>query len=235
MRRDSSAATSAASSNAVVVTSCGLPATSASSYLSHPSPHIVASRRWKSVSRHVSTSPVTLDLGEKESRPTPSNSAPLSEKADEPTVSNMVLPDNTPAALQEAPHRSSIAKLRTFLDAESLHDDSRRYTVRHIRHRYLLWKHENVLHHLGPFHMSSIIRLLGSLSISDPGKPFKPLYSHRRLPDMPESNYGPHWDTIIMICRDKQRLQYPLSTSDRYWLMRARIGKYQEYAETSRE
>ncbi|OJT03714.1 hypothetical protein TRAPUB_5641 [Trametes pubescens] len=34
-----------------------------------------------------------------------------------------------------------MAQLRVFLSLKTLHDDSRRYTVRHIRHRYNLWKH----------------------------------------------------------------------------------------------
>ncbi|EIW57437.1 uncharacterized protein TRAVEDRAFT_48476 [Trametes versicolor FP-101664 SS1] len=127
-----------------------------------------------------------------------------------------------------------MAQLRVFLDLDTLHDNSRRYTVRHIRHRYLLWKRENVLQHLEPRYMSSIIRLLGSLSMSTPGKPFNSLHTHPRLPDMPESNYTPQWDMIIMLCQDKHRLRYPLWTSDRYWLMRARIAKFREHAETDR-
>ncbi len=143
-------------------------------------------------------------------------------------------PDNAHAAFQDAPYQSSMAQLRVFLSLKTLHDDSRRYTVRHIRHRYNLWKRENVLHHLGPRCMSSIICLLGSLSMSTPGKPSNSLHSHPRLPDMPESNYTPQWDMVIMICQDKRRLQYPLWTSDRYWLMHASIVKSREYANTSK-
>ncbi|KAI0833323.1 hypothetical protein BC628DRAFT_1308336 [Trametes gibbosa] len=121
-----------------------------------------------------------------------------------------------------------MARLRAFLDSESLGYDSRKYTIRQIRHRYVLWKRDGVLHLLGPRCMSSIVCLLGSLSLSDPGNPSNSFHTHPRQSDMPASNNAPHWDMVVAICQDKQRLHFPLLTSDRYWLMRAHIVRYRD-------
>ncbi|KAI0635804.1 hypothetical protein C8Q77DRAFT_1052554 [Trametes polyzona] len=123
-----------------------------------------------------------------------------------------------------------MAQLRAFLDADILGNESRRYTVRQIRHRYMLWNHDGVLHHLGSRYMSALICLLGSLSIAVPGKLPSSPHTHRRLPDMPVSNYVPHWNLVIRIGRDKQRLRYPLLPSDHYWLMHAYTSQYKANA-----
>lgn len=222
-------AASFSSLRGVPVTSRGLLSTDAARCLSHPSSRVFAPSAYHHASGHAYSSASALDPPAS----SPSSTTSL-EEAKELAVSDAISPVNAHDASQDAPHQSSMAQLRVFLDLDALHDDSRRYTVRHIRHRYLLWKRENVLHHLEPRYMSSVIRLLGSLSISTPGKPFNSLHAHPRLPDMPESNYTPQWGMIIMLCNDKQRLRYPLWTSDRYWLMRARIAKYREHAATGK-
>ncbi|KAI0368685.1 hypothetical protein BV20DRAFT_947649 [Pilatotrama ljubarskyi] len=127
-----------------------------------------------------------------------------------------------------------MAQLRAFLDAATLHENSRRYTVREIRHHYLTWKREGVLHHFGPHHLSSLISLLGSLSIASPGKRPDALHTHGRLSDMSEIDYAPHWDLVLGMCGDKRRLRYPLSTSDIYWLMRAGIARFWEHTESNK-
>ncbi|KAI0649388.1 hypothetical protein C8Q79DRAFT_904457 [Trametes meyenii] len=117
-------------------------------------------------------------------------------------------------------------KLRAFLFQKDTHNDSPRYTVRTIRHRYLTWKRERVLHHLGPREMSALIILFGTLSTSTPGQPSNNIFARRHRIDMPESDFAPHWDLVLGICQDKRRLQYPLLISDTYWLMRARLAGF---------
>ncbi|KAI0359988.1 hypothetical protein OH77DRAFT_1394477 [Trametes cingulata] len=125
-----------------------------------------------------------------------------------------------------------MAHLRTFLDSVTLHDDCRRYTVREIRHCYLTWKREGVLRHFGPLHLSSLISLLGSISMTSPGRCTSSLHTHRRVSDIPAADREPHWDLVLTICLDKQGMQYPLSKADVYWLMRAHISRFWEHADS---
>ncbi|KAI9057261.1 hypothetical protein FKP32DRAFT_1584237 [Trametes sanguinea] len=120
--------------------------------------------------------------------------------------------------------------LRAFLSRRNLDDDSQRFTIDEIRYLYFLWKRQGRLHFLGPQTLSSLIRLLGSLSLSHHDKPYSSIWGHPRLADMPQDSFDSHWELLMEICRDKQ-LYYPLCTSDLYWLMRARIARFWEYNE----
>ncbi|KAH9856586.1 hypothetical protein C2E23DRAFT_721833 [Lenzites betulinus] len=128
-----------------------------------------------------------------------------------------------------------MSQLCAFLGSKTLSPESRRYSVRQIRHRYFVWKREGVLHLLGPRYMSAIICLLGSLSLAthepSPNSP----HTHPRQTDMPASNRAPHWNMIIRICQDKERLHLPLLTSDRYWLMHAHIVRFREYTASGKD
>ncbi|KAI0671477.1 hypothetical protein C8Q78DRAFT_972714 [Trametes maxima] len=120
-------------------------------------------------------------------------------------------------------------KLRVFLFQQNEHSDLLRYTVRTIRHRYLTWKRDKVLYHLGPREMSALIVLFGTLSTSAPGRPPNNIFARRHRIDMPETDFAAHWDLVVGIYRDKRRLRYPLLVSDHYWLMRARLAGYLDH------
>ncbi|KAI0661614.1 hypothetical protein C8Q70DRAFT_910326 [Cubamyces menziesii] len=130
-----------------------------------------------------------------------------------------------------APHLLSVEKLRAFLHAPALDGGSSRFSARHIRHRYLYWKREGRLGHINSNDMTSLICLFGSLSVSSPTEHYTSLHGHRRLGDMPESSFDSHWDMVLGICSDKRWLRHPLSISDQYWLMRARLVRFQEHME----
>ena len=133
-----------------------------------------------------------------------------------------------------APHPLSVEKLRAFLHAPALDGGSSRFSARHIRHRYLSWKREGRLGHINSNDMTSLICLFGSLSVSSPTEHYTSLHGHRRLGDMPESSFDSHWDMVLGICSDKRWLRHPLSISDQYWLMRARLVRFQEHMEHSK-
>ncbi|KAH9902908.1 hypothetical protein C8Q73DRAFT_785532 [Cubamyces lactineus] len=123
--------------------------------------------------------------------------------------------------------------VRAFLHATVLDEGSPRFSARHIRHQYLSWKREGRLKRVGSVDLTSLICLFGSLSVSSPGERYTSLHGHRRLRDMPESSFGPHWDMVLGICSDKRWLRRPLSTSDQYWLMRARLARFEDHIEHS--
>ena len=130
-------------------------------------------------------------------------------------------------ALQDGSHVRSMAKVRAFLSEER--DMPHPYTVRDLRHRYVLWKSNGVLHHLSPVDMSSLIRLLGTLSISPPTKPIGSFHTHPRASHMPPSAFVPQWRFLATVFRDKRYyLRYPLLPSDRYWMMRAHLAAFFE-------
>ncbi|KAI9000605.1 hypothetical protein BD414DRAFT_451072 [Trametes punicea] len=149
--------------------------------------------------------------------------------ADGVAVHHIERPADPSAFSTERIHASSLERLRSFLHDHSLDDPMSPYSARQIRHRYLLWKREGSLRHLSSHDMSSLISFFGTLSMSTPGKPYKSIYAHRRLPDMPEVSFCPHWHLVLGICRDKQWLRYPLLQSDLYWLMRARLVRFWEH------
>ncbi|KAI1797240.1 hypothetical protein LXA43DRAFT_1089124 [Ganoderma leucocontextum] len=118
-----------------------------------------------------------------------------------------------------------MAKLRAFLSEER--DIPHSYTIRDIRHRYVLWKSNGALHNLSPTDMSSLIRLLGTLSIPPSTTPLGLFHTHPRASHMPPS--VPHWRFLATVFRDKRySLRYPLLPSDRYWMMRAHLAGFFE-------
>ncbi|KAI0326612.1 hypothetical protein GY45DRAFT_1328662 [Cubamyces sp. BRFM 1775] len=139
--------------------------------------------------------------------------------------------DEADPSFVDAPHLQSLEKVQAFLHAAALDEGSPRFSARRIRDRYLCWKREGRLNHIGSSDMTSLISLFGSLSVSSYGEHYTSLHGHRRLKDMPESSFGPHWDMVLGICSDKRWLRRPLSTSDQYWLMRARLARFQEHME----
>ncbi|KAI0707413.1 hypothetical protein C8Q76DRAFT_800739 [Earliella scabrosa] len=116
-----------------------------------------------------------------------------------------------------------MARLRALLSRQ---DAPPSLTVRDIRHRYALWKSSAVLNDLRSDDMSSLIRLLGTLSVSEYGKPPHIPHSHPHALHMPKTNFAPHWEFIERIGHDKRWLRYPLLPSDHYWLMRAALARY---------
>ncbi|KAI0775318.1 hypothetical protein BD413DRAFT_662612 [Trametes elegans] len=137
--------------------------------------------------------------------------------------------------LPTGPHVSSMAELHAFLNVKKLRRDTPRYTVRKIRHRYMTWKTDGVLHHLSAHDMSALICLLGSLIVSVPGRPRPSSHSHRRLHDMSATASHPRWELVLGICRDKQQLGHSLFTSDLYWRMRGLIARFEENAASDRD
>ncbi len=162
-------------------------------------------------------------------------------QCNDPSDNGTVQPDSIQAtfdlnvdpllALHDGPHVHSMAKLRTFLSEER--DVPNSYTIRDIRHRYVLWKSDGVLHNFGPTDMSSLIRLLGTLSILPSTKPLGLFHSHSRAFHMPPSAFVPHWRFLATVFRDKRyALRYPLLPSDRYWMMRAHLAGFFERVES---
>ena len=129
--------------------------------------------------------------------------------------------------LPHMPHLQSMTKLRAFLSDAT--DVPRAYTARDIRHRYLLWRSQGVLHNLSSTDISSLIRLLGTLSLSTSNELYSSIHSHPRVSHMSRSAYAPHWDLLTTMYRDKRySLRYPLPPSDRYWMMRAYLAMFLE-------
>ncbi|KAM5531013.1 hypothetical protein V8D89_015340 [Ganoderma adspersum] len=125
-----------------------------------------------------------------------------------------------------------MAKVRAFLSEER--DMPHPYTIRDLRHRYVLWKSNGVLHHFSPVDMSSLIRLLGTLSISLPTKPISSFHTHPRTSHMPPSAFVPQWRFLTTVFRDKRySLRYPLLPSDRYWMMRAHLAAFFERVQSN--
>ncbi|KAI0714298.1 hypothetical protein C8T65DRAFT_738765 [Cerioporus squamosus] len=120
-------------------------------------------------------------------------------------------------------------KLRDFLSSQS---NPRPMTVREIRHRYNFWKTHRVLDKMASLELSSLIRLLGTLSISEYGHPQTSRYTHPRASQMLQSTFAPHWTFIKQIGKDKRWLRYPLLPSDHYWLMRAYLALFWEQLQT---
>ncbi|KAL7279110.1 hypothetical protein ACG7TL_006948 [Trametes sanguinea] len=52
---------------------------------------------------------------------------------------------------------------------------------------------------------------------------------------MSQASFDSHWDLVLGIYRDKRWFKYPLLTSDLYWLMRARIARFEEHIESSND
>ena len=136
------------------------------------------------------------------------------------------------SALPEPPHVASMAKLRVFLSDELVVQPM---TVRDIRHRYILWKSTGVLEDLRSDDMSNLIRLLGTLSTSESGRPHDSPHVHPRAFNMAQSTFVPHWDLIERIGQDKRWLRYPLLPSDHYWLMRAALARFSGIVHASEE
>lgn len=135
-------------------------------------------------------------------------------------------------ALQDGPHVRSMAKLRAFLSEEQ--EILPPYTIRDLRHRYVLWKSSGVLHNLSPMDMSSLICLLGTLSISPSTKPLGSLHTHPRASHMSLSVVVPQWRFLATVFRDKRySLRYPLLPSDRYWMMRTHLAAFFEQVQSS--
>ncbi|TBU43773.1 hypothetical protein BD309DRAFT_863645 [Dichomitus squalens] len=122
-----------------------------------------------------------------------------------------------------------MAKLRAFLSG--VPDVPRTYTIRDIRHRYLLWKSHGVLRNLSPMDISSLICLLGTLSLSTSTVPYSTLYSHPGAPLMKCPTYNPPWELLAtLFCDKRYSLRYPLVSSDRYWMMRTYLARFSERA-----
>ncbi|RPD59999.1 hypothetical protein L227DRAFT_502476 [Lentinus tigrinus ALCF2SS1-6] len=102
-------------------------------------------------------------------------------------------------------------------------------TVRDIRNRYHFWKTTHVLNKMSSTELSSLICLLGTLSISEYGHPQTSSYTHPRASQMQASTFAPHWAFIEEIVGDKHRLRYSLLPSDHYWLMRAYLVQSREH------
>ncbi|TFK94041.1 hypothetical protein K466DRAFT_477410 [Polyporus arcularius HHB13444] len=122
-----------------------------------------------------------------------------------------------------------MGKLRDFLSSQP---NPRPMTVREIRHRYQFWKTHHVLHKMTSLELSSLIRLLGTLSISEYGHPQTSLYTHPRASQMPESTFVPHWTFLKQVGKDKRWLRHPLLPSDHYWLLRAYLALFWEQVQT---
>ena len=150
----------------------------------------------------------------------------LVHSEDDAAVSTESSGDDHPVesiATFEPPHVRSMARLRALLSRQ---DALPSLTVRDIRHRYALWKSSAVLNDLRSDDLSSLIRLLGTLSVSEYGKPQHIPHSHPHALHMPRTNFAPHWEFIERIGHDKRWLRYPLLPSDHYWLMRAALARY---------
>lgn len=143
------------------------------------------------------------------------------------------LPENrTPDISVDAlPHVSSMRKFCVFLSSQ---ETPRIYTIRGIRSRYTLWASQRVLHDLGSQDMSSLIRLLGTLSTAVFGQPLDGLHTHPRALQMPFNSFAPHWDLISHIVAHKRWLRYPLYPSDHYWLLRGELTRFWEHQNSGR-
>ncbi len=160
-----------------------------------------------------------------------SSSSPFSVHQNRHGVTTSALSATEDAHSQDPQTRAvnSMGKLRDFLSSQP---NPRPMTVREIRHRYQFWKTHHVLHKMTSLELSSLIRLLGTLSISEYGHPQTSLYTHPRASQMPESTFVPHWTFLKQVGKDKRWLRHPLLPSDHYWLLRAYLALFWEQVQT---
>lgn len=117
----------------------------------------------------------------------------------------------------------SMGKCRDFLSTKP---NPLPLAVHELRNRYKFWRAKRVLGHMTSSELSSLICLLGTLSISEYGHPQASPYTHPRAFQMDEFAFAPHWAFIEEIIHDKGRLRYPLLSSDHYWQMRAHLARF---------
>lgn len=119
--------------------------------------------------------------------------------------------------------RDSCALLRDFLAGEDFSaSTSQKQTPGSLKALYRAAKSSSQLSTLSSGHFSALISLLGSISLPMPKTAF--VYSSKLLSRVEESLDMTYWPIVIEMGRDKEELGRRLSDSDRYWIMRARLG-----------
>jgi hypothetical protein len=117
-------------------------------------------------------------------------------------------------SLEPAP----LTSLRVFLSRSNMVSPvPQKYTVNTLKSLYTTIKAQSQLAQLGSGRISSLIRLLGSLSLSHATE-IEPSLNMGGKPD------GSDWHFVLTVANDKQRLGKRLSNADRYWIMRAELA-----------
>ena len=143
-----------------------------------------------------------------------------------PSHSRVAIPSS-----QRSSHPHSMAELREFLYSQG---SAPTLTISEIRRRYISWAVEGTLRDLSAQDMSLLIRLFGTLSVTEQGHPSKALYVHPMASQMQPDALGSHWDMITHIVGHKRWLKYPLHHSDHYWLLRRNLARYWEHRHSSK-
>ena len=113
--------------------------------------------------------------------------------------------------------------LRELLSSRNLSARPNKLSTSTIRFLYSALKRRSRLRCLTSKQLTELLCLLGSLSLQAPRSPC--IYLSKRISYVAEPSFQTHWPFVLEIARDKERLGYALSGTDRYWIMRAQLVK----------
>jgi hypothetical protein len=131
---------------------------------------------------------------------------------------------------QQSPRPDALTVLRSFLSPHNMHSPTpQTHTANTLKSLYTTVKARSQLAQLGPERIGTLISLLGTLSLPQPRRPC--VFANSFASHMEGQHQRNHWVFILMVFRDKRKLDNRLSHSDRYWAMCAELSFVHESSE----
>jgi|ERR1700722_580879 len=129
---------------------------------------------------------------------------------------------------------SCLTLLRIFLSRSNLASSTpHKHTVNTLKSLYTSIKTRSQLAQLGSGRITTLINLLGSLSLSS--SKHLCVNDHGSLSNTDCKPLRSYWTFVLMMAKDKERLGKYLSNLDRYWVMRAELANARDSHGESRK